>query len=80
MKRTALAGTFTLLAGAFALLLAASIFYSCRSGGAPHHIRSSASRPVPTIHEPPEEVETSSSLEKNPSLRRGLLSAADGTL
>jgi len=37
MKRTILAGSFYLLAGAATLLLAASIFYSCRSGGDPHH-------------------------------------------
>ncbi|PSQ69152.1 MAG: hypothetical protein BRD31_06210 [Bacteroidetes bacterium QH_2_64_26] len=40
MKRTLLAGTFFLLAGAAALLLAASILYSCRSGGDPHNERS----------------------------------------
>jgi hypothetical protein len=41
MKRTLLAGTFYALAGAATLLLAASIFYSCRSGGDPHHEQSS---------------------------------------
>lgn len=42
MKRTLLTGTFYLLAGAAGLLLAASIFYSCRSGGDPHHSDSAA--------------------------------------
>jgi len=37
MKRTLLAGSFYALAGVATLLLAASIFYSCRSGGDPHH-------------------------------------------
>lgn len=41
MKRTLLAGSFYALAGAATLLLAASIFYSCRSGGDPHHEQSS---------------------------------------
>lgn len=39
MKRTFLVGTFYTLAGAATLLLAASIAYSCRSGGDPHHER-----------------------------------------
>jgi len=41
MKRTLLAGTFYALVGVATLLLAASIFYSCRSGGDPHHEQSS---------------------------------------
>ncbi|PSQ99555.1 MAG: hypothetical protein BRD51_01745 [Bacteroidetes bacterium SW_11_64_17] len=48
MKRTLLAGTFFLLAGAAALLLAASILYSCRSGGDPHNERSSESHDAST--------------------------------
>jgi len=36
MKRTALAGTFALLAGLVSLILLASIVYSCRQGGHPH--------------------------------------------
>lgn len=43
MKRTALAGILSLLAGAFTLLLVASILYSCRSGEDPHNTRSSGS-------------------------------------
>ena len=46
MKRTLLAGTFSLLAGAATLLLAASIFYSCRSGGHPHHERDTHGAPA----------------------------------
>ncbi len=48
MKRTLLAGTFSLLAGAATLLLAASILYSCRSGGDPHNERSSRSHDAST--------------------------------
>lgn len=47
MKRTLLASTFSLLAGAATLLLLASIFYSCRRGGDPHHERSSVLYDVP---------------------------------
>lgn len=36
MKRTALAGTFALLAGGATLLLLVSILYSCQLGGHPH--------------------------------------------
>jgi hypothetical protein len=36
MKRLALAGTFALIGGAAALLMLASILYSCRQGGQPH--------------------------------------------
>lgn len=42
MKRLAAAGTFSLLAGAFGLLLFASIFYSCRQGGHPHEMGTSS--------------------------------------
>ena len=56
MKRTLLAGTFYALAGVATLLLAASIFYSCRSGGDPHHSGSAA-----TQHAPP--VETTRSVQ-----------------
>ena len=59
MKRTILAGTFFTLAGAAILLLAASIFYSCRSGGHPHHERDT--------HDAPAE-ETHSSGETHPSI------------
>ncbi|PSQ87441.1 MAG: hypothetical protein BRD42_02090 [Bacteroidetes bacterium QS_3_64_15] len=50
MKRTILAGTFFLLAGAATLLLAASIFYSCRSGGHPHHERDTHDAPTEESH------------------------------
>ncbi len=46
MKRLAAAGTFTLLAGAFGLLLLASIVFSCRQGGTPHEM--GATSPPPT--------------------------------
>ncbi|MFB6249085.1 MAG: hypothetical protein ABEL97_10995 [Salinibacter sp.] len=36
MKRLAAAGTFALIGGAAALLMVASILYSCRQGGQPH--------------------------------------------
>jgi hypothetical protein len=36
MKRLALAGSFTLIGGAAALLMLVSILYSCRQGGQPH--------------------------------------------
>jgi ABC-type transport system involved in cytochrome bd biosynthesis fused ATPase/permease subunit len=49
MKRLLAAGTFTLAAGAIALLLAASIFYSCRSGGDPHHEQSDATLDAPPV-------------------------------
>jgi hypothetical protein len=51
MKRTLLAGTFTLLAGAAALLLAASIVFSCRTGADPHHSGSAS-----TLDAPPTET------------------------
>jgi len=47
MKRTLLAGTFYALAGVATLLLVASIFYSCRSGGDPHHSGSAALQEAP---------------------------------
>lgn len=53
MKRTLLAGTFYALAGAATLLLVASILYSCRSGGDPHHSGSAAIQegpPAERIH------------------------------
>lgn len=49
MKRTLLAGTFYTLAGVATLLLAASIFYSCRSGGDPHHSGSAAIQYAPPV-------------------------------
>ena len=49
MKRTLLAGTFYALAGAATLLLAASIVYSCRSGGDPHHSGSAATQHAPPV-------------------------------
>lgn len=50
MKRTLLAGTFYALAGAATLLLAASIFYSCRSGGHPHHEQNTHDAPAEETH------------------------------
>jgi hypothetical protein len=38
MKRLALAGTFALIGGAAALLMLASILYSCRQGAATNYI------------------------------------------
>jgi len=60
MKRLAAAGTFSLLAGLFGLLLFAAIFYSCRQGGRPHEMgTSSASEatvqtatPIPSVDAP----------------------------
>jgi hypothetical protein len=49
MKRTLLAGSFYALAGVATLLLAASIFYSCRSGGDPHHSGSAATQQAPPV-------------------------------
>ncbi|MEF8817133.1 MAG: hypothetical protein V5A20_06315 [Salinibacter sp.] len=49
MKRLLAAGTFSLAAGAVSLLLLASVVYSCRSGGDPHHERSA------TFNTPPVE-------------------------
>ena len=51
MKRLLAAGTFSLAAGAIALLLAASIFYSCRSGGDPHHEQSDALLDAPPVEQ-----------------------------
>jgi len=42
MKRLAAAGSFALLAGAFGLLLLASIVFSCRQGGTPHEMGTNA--------------------------------------
>jgi hypothetical protein len=67
MKRTILAGTFFTLAGAATLLLAASIFYSCRSGGHPHHERDTHDAPAEETHS---SGETHSSIA--PSDARGL--------
>jgi hypothetical protein len=50
MKRTAAAGTFALLAGGATLLLLASIFYSCRHGGQPHDMGTSAND-APASHQ-----------------------------
>jgi len=50
MKRTLLAGSFYALAGLATLLLAASIFYSCRTGGDPHHERSPDGGPAEEMH------------------------------
>ncbi|GEM_PF-4562642 len=47
MKRPLLAGTFGLLGTAAVLLLAASIFYSCRTGGNPHHSGSASALDAP---------------------------------
>jgi len=48
MKRLAAAGTFALLAGGASLLLLASIFYSCRGGGQPHDMGTSATDHAPS--------------------------------
>jgi hypothetical protein len=66
MKRTILAGTFFLLAGAATLLLAASIFYSCRSGGHPHHERDTHDAPVEESHS---SGETHSSIAPSDAMR-----------
>lgn len=50
MKRTLLAGSFYALAGVATLLLAASIFYSCRSGGDPHHEQTTRDAPTEETH------------------------------
>ena len=42
MKRLAAAGTLALFAGGAALLLVASILYSCRGGSQPHDMGTSA--------------------------------------
>ncbi len=60
MKRTLAAGAFTLATGAIALLLAASIFYSCRSGGDPHNEQSDASFDAPPVED----------VRSTPSVRR----------
>ena len=50
MMRTLLAGSFYALAGAATLLLAASIFYSCRSGGDPHNEQYGHDAPTEETH------------------------------
>lgn len=72
MKRTALTGLFTLLTGAFALLLLASIFYSCRSGEDPHNTRSSASLHTPPVQEVQASPRTPQTAELEASSRRSL--------
>ena len=66
MKRTILAGTFFTLAGAATLLLAASIFYSCRSGGHPHHERDTHDAPAKESHS---SGETHSSIAPSDAMR-----------
>lgn len=66
MKRTILAGTFFTLAGAATLLLAASIFYSCRSGGHPHHERDTHDAPAEETHS---SGETHSSIAPSDAMR-----------
>ncbi len=51
MKRTLAAGAFSLAIGAVSLLLLASVVYSCRSGGDPHHERSDASLNAPPVED-----------------------------
>lgn len=51
MKRTLAAGAFSLAIGAVSLLLLASVVYSCRSGGDPHHERSDASLDTPPVED-----------------------------
>ena len=65
MKRTLLAGTFYTLAGVATLLLAASIFYSFRSGGDPHHSGSAA-----THQPPPAETTRPAQFPEDPSEER----------
>jgi hypothetical protein len=55
MKRLAAAGTFALLAGAFGLLLLASIVFSCQQGGQPHEMGADADSAMQT-HPPQETV------------------------
>jgi len=51
MKRTLAAGAFSLAIGAVSLLLLASVVYSCRSGGDPHHERSDATFDTPPVED-----------------------------
>jgi len=51
MKRTLAAGVFSLAIGAVSLLLLASVVYSCRSGGDPHHERSDATLDAPPVED-----------------------------
>lgn len=52
MKRTVIASFYTLLAGAFSLLLLAAIVFSCRTGEDPHQTPHSGAvqTPEPTDH------------------------------
>lgn len=58
MKRLAAAGTFALLAGGVTLILVASILYSCRGGGQPHDMGTSATDADPSdvTYSPPPQV------------------------
>lgn len=47
MKRTIIASFYTLLAGAFSLLLLAAIVFSCRTGEDPHQTPHSGSVQTP---------------------------------
>jgi hypothetical protein len=71
MKRTLLASTFSLLAGAATVLLLASIFYSCRRGGDPHHERSSMLYDVPEQESHSEFVPQTEMDEMRPALAHG---------
>lgn len=51
MKRAIIASFYTLLAGAFSLLLLASIVFSCRGGGDPHHTTSLDTTSGPMVQE-----------------------------
>jgi hypothetical protein len=63
MKRMIAAGGFGLAAGAVSLLLLASIFYSCRRGGDPHHERSGT-----TFNDPPvEDVRSTPPTQRTPA-------------
>jgi len=53
MKRLAAAGTFSLFAGLFGLLLFAAIFYSCRQGGHPHEMGTSSASDAAVQTAPP---------------------------
>ncbi|MFO8098250.1 MAG: hypothetical protein R6T83_01350 [Salinibacter sp.] len=62
MKRLATAGVFALLAGAFGLLLLASVVFSCRQGGEPHEMGTEA-------HSPTEQYASASTPQTAPALR-----------
>ncbi|WP_103026936.1 hypothetical protein [Salinibacter altiplanensis] len=51
MKRMLAAGGFSLAIGAVSLLLLASVVYSCRGGGDPHHERSDATFDAPPVQD-----------------------------